>query len=83
VEVLEALAVSRRDRDSETAATMAVTLQRLTSDPQNVSPATVNTTLTIAGLLANSSASAEEETATAIVTSLSNAIMAGALGEGT
>jgi hypothetical protein len=80
--VLEALAVSLGDRDSETVATMAVTLQRLTSDPQNVSPATVNATLSVARLLANSSTAADGETATAIVTSLSNAIIAGALGEG-
>lgn len=83
VELLETLAASQRFLDSETAATMAVTLQRLTSDPQNVSPATVNATLSVASLLTNRTTSADDRMASAIVASLSNAITAGALGEGT
>jgi hypothetical protein len=83
VELLETLAASQRLFDSETAATMAVTLQRLTSDPQNISPGTVNATLSVASLLANRTISADDSMASAIVASLSNAITAGALGEGT
>jgi hypothetical protein len=82
VELLETLVSSQRFFDSETAATMAVTLQRLTSDLQNVSPATANATLSVASLLANRTTSADDRMASAIVASLSNAITAGALGEG-
>jgi hypothetical protein len=82
VELLETLASSQQSLDSETAATMAVTLERLTSDPQTVSPATINGTLSVASLLTNRTTSAGDRMASAIVSSLSNAVTAGALGGG-
>lgn len=63
--------------------TLAGILEHLTSTPANVSPATVNTTLSVASLLASSAISVTDGAAASIVRSLSNVIMAGALGAGT
>lgn len=81
LQVLELLAASRSSLDSDTAATMAVILQHLTS-AQTLTPITINTTLSVASLLANKTVTADERVASGLIASMSSVISAGALGEG-
>lgn len=82
LQVLELLAASRSSLDSDTAATMAVTLQHLTSASQTLTPTAINTTLSVASLLANKTVTADERVASGLIASMSSVISAGALGEG-
>lgn len=82
LEVLEVLASCRPSHASQTAATMAATLQRLTSVLHSLTPATLNATFSIASLLVNRTLISDDAVAASIVASMSNAITAGALGAG-